>query len=40
VVWFIVPKDASARLAALGGATRAFVDQRAELWRVPGRACP
>jgi hypothetical protein len=40
VVWFIVPKDASARVAALGGATRAFVDQRAELWRVPGRACP
>jgi 4-amino-4-deoxy-L-arabinose transferase-like glycosyltransferase len=40
VVWFVVPKDASARVAALGGAIRAFVDQRAELWRVPGRACP
>jgi 4-amino-4-deoxy-L-arabinose transferase-like glycosyltransferase len=39
-VWFIVSKTATERVAALGGATRAFTDQRAELWRVPGRACP
>jgi len=40
VVWFIVPKDAAARVSALSGATRNFVDQRADLWRVPGRSCP
>ena len=40
VVWFIVPKNAAARVSALSGAARTFVDQRAELWRVPGRVCP
>jgi 4-amino-4-deoxy-L-arabinose transferase-like glycosyltransferase len=39
-VWFIVPGADTARVSALVGATRVFVDQRAELWRVPGRACP
>ena len=39
-VWFIVPKDQAARVAALRGATREFIDRRAELWRVPGRSCP
>ena len=39
-VWFIVPASDVARVSALAGATRAFVDKRAELWRVPGRACP
>ena len=40
VVWFIVPKREATRVSALSGATLAFVDKRAELWRVPGRACP
>ena len=40
VVWFIVPPADAARVAALAGATRRFGDRRAELWRVPGRACP
>ena len=40
VTWFIVPKGDAARVAALAGATRSLVDTRAELWRVPARACP
>jgi hypothetical protein len=39
-VWFIVPPAEAARVSALAGATRTFTDQRAELWRVPGRTCP
>ena len=39
-VWFIVPPADAARVAALSGAARSFGDRRAELWRVPGRACP
>ncbi len=39
-VWFVVPFADAARVSALAGATRTFSDQRAELWRVPGRTCP
>jgi 4-amino-4-deoxy-L-arabinose transferase-like glycosyltransferase len=38
--WFIAPPAEAARVSALAGATRTFTDQRAELWRVPGRVCP
>jgi len=39
-VWFIAPKSENARVSALAGATLDFSDRRADLWRVPGRACP
>ena len=39
-VWFIVPRSEAARVSVLAGATRSYTDQRAELWRVPGRTCP
>ena len=39
-VWFIVTAADAARVSGLPGATRAFADARAELWRAPGRACP
>jgi 4-amino-4-deoxy-L-arabinose transferase-like glycosyltransferase len=39
-VWFIAAPAEAVRVSALAGATRAFNDARAELWRVPGRACP
>jgi len=39
-VWFIAPPAEAARVSALAGATRTFTDQRAELWRAPGRVCP
>jgi hypothetical protein len=39
-VWFIAAPAEAVRVSALAGATRAFSDARAELWRVPGRACP
>lgn len=39
VSWFIVPHGAAAGIAAQPGATRAFSDRRAELWRLPGRTC-
>jgi 4-amino-4-deoxy-L-arabinose transferase-like glycosyltransferase len=38
-VWFIVSAGHADRVAGQPGATRAFADKRAELWRVPGRAC-
>ena len=39
-VWFITLKSESTRVAALPNATLSFGGPRAELWRVPGRACP
>ncbi|MEP7299764.1 MAG: glycosyltransferase family 39 protein [Burkholderiales bacterium] len=39
-VWFIASPSEAARVAALAGAQRVVTDQRAELWRVPGRTCP
>jgi len=38
-VWFIVSAGHAERVSGQPGATRAFADKRAELWRVPGRAC-
>jgi hypothetical protein len=39
-VWFIAQPGDAPRVAALAGATRVMSDRRAELWRVPARACP
>jgi 4-amino-4-deoxy-L-arabinose transferase-like glycosyltransferase len=39
-VWFVVPTPEIARVAALAGAVHVTDGSRAELWRVPGRACP
>ncbi|HEY4067141.1 MAG TPA: glycosyltransferase family 39 protein [Burkholderiaceae bacterium] len=39
-VWFITLPDDAPRVAALNGAARVMSDRRAELWRVPARACP
>ena len=39
-VWFILSGSETARVTVLAGATLSFTDQRAELWRVPGRTCP
>ncbi|MES3014009.1 MAG: glycosyltransferase family 39 protein [Pseudomonadota bacterium] len=39
-VWFIVQADRAGRVSGQPGATRAFADPHAELWRVPGRRCP
>jgi 4-amino-4-deoxy-L-arabinose transferase-like glycosyltransferase len=39
-VWFVVSAGHAERVSGQPGATRAFADKRAELWRVPGRACP
>jgi hypothetical protein len=38
-VWFIVPVGHAERVSNQPGATRAFVDKRTELWRVPRRPC-
>ena len=38
-VWFIVSPGEMRRVAALRGAQRIMVDQRAELWRVPAPGC-
>ena len=38
-VWFIAKPNDAARMAALGGMRRVTTDRRAELWRVPARAC-
>ena len=38
-VWFIVQAGHAERVSGQPGAARSFADKRAELWRVPGRAC-
>ena len=37
--WYIVPPSQASRLAALPAAAKVLVDRRAELWRLPARAC-
>jgi len=39
-IWFIASPNEARPVAALAGAERIVTDQRAELWRVPGRTCP
>ena len=37
--WYIVPPSNAARIASLPSAAKVYADRRAELWRLPPRAC-
>ncbi|MES1163778.1 MAG: hypothetical protein ABUL50_12015, partial [Rhizobacter sp.] len=37
--WYIVAPSNASRIAALPAASKVYVDRRAELWRLPARAC-